>query len=249
MIQIIRTTDITDMKYRSTHIVAGGTKGIGRALVDNLVGKKHQVLAIGRSKPDRDDYAVQWISADLSKPFVFQNFLPETINCLTFCPGKITLGNARRVTQENLLEAFQTNVLDAFRLTQALLPRLTKAGSSSIVYLSSVAAQIGLPNHSAIATAKAALEGFALALAADLAPNTRVNVVAPTLTPTDQGLNLVGGEKMLPVLTKRHALQKVPAPEEIAGAIAFLHSKEAASITGQVLTVDAGLTRLKTHEK
>ena len=69
----------------------------------------------------------------------------------------------------------------------------------------------------------------------------RVNVVAPTLTPTEMGTAMVGGEKMLPMIEERHPLKKIPAVNEIASTIAFLHSDAATSITGQILKVDGGL--------
>jgi NAD(P)-dependent dehydrogenase (short-subunit alcohol dehydrogenase family) len=89
------------------------------------------------------------------------------------------------------------------------------------------------------------LEGFAIALAADLAPKVRVNVVAPTLTPTEMGTAMVGGEKMLPMIEQRHPLKRIPAVTEIASTLAFLHSEAAASITGQVIKVDSGLSQLR----
>ena len=89
------------------------------------------------------------------------------------------------------------------------------------------------------------MEGFAIALAADLAPKVRVNVVAPTLTPTEMGTAMVGGEKMLPMIEERHPLKKIPAVNEIASTIAFLHSEAATSITGQILKVDSGLSQLR----
>ena len=117
--------------------------------------------------------------------------LTERIHALTFCPGKVILGPVKRLKIEQMMEAYQTSVLDAFVVIQSLLPRL----EGSVTLLSSVAARSGLPNHCAISAAKSALEGFAIALAADLAPKVRVNVVAPTLTPTEMGTAMVGGEK------------------------------------------------------
>ena len=173
----------------------------------------------------------------------FVDELPDVVHRLTFCPGKVILGPLKRLSAEQMLEAYQTSVVDAFTLIQALLPKLA---DSSIVLISSVAAGTGLPNHCAISAAKAGLEGFALALSADLAPKTRVNVVAPTLTPTEMGLAMVGGEKMIPMIENRHPLKSIPTVEEIADTISFLHSPSAASITGQVIKVDGGLSNLRT---
>ena len=91
----------------------------------------------------------------------------------------MVLGPLKRLRPEQVLEAYQTSVLDAFTLIQALLPKL----SGSIVLFSSVAARTGLPNHCAISAAKSGLEGFGIALAAELAPKVRVNVSLPPSPP------------------------------------------------------------------
>ena len=174
-------------------------------LVDLSIEKGHQVYALQEVFVDQPQ-ACEWIKASATEPENYLDSLPETINALTFCPGKVILGPIKRLRPEQMLEAYQTSVLDAFSAIQSLLPRL----SGSIVLLSSVAARTGLPNHCAISAAKSALEGFAIALAADLAPKVRVNVVAPTLTPTEMGTAMVGGEKMLPMIEERHPLKKFP---------------------------------------
>ena len=201
----------------------------------------NQVYALSRSAPENGKVECKWITADATKPETYIDSLPEKIHALTFCPGKVILGPIKRLKAEQMLEAYQTSVLDAFTVIQSLLPRL----EGSIALLSSVAARTGLPNHCAISAAKSALEGFAIALAADLAPKVRVNVVAPTLTPTEMGTAMVGGEKMLPMIEQRHPLKKIPAVTEIATTLAFLHSEGAKSITGQVLKVDGGLSQLR----
>ena len=225
------------------HLIAGASRGIGRVLVNSCVEKGEQVIALSRSQPEPLPPDCKWITGDARQPESFSDELPEVIHGLTFCPGKVILGPLKRISPEQMLEAYQTNVVDAFGLIQALLPKLT---DSSIVLISSVAAGTGLPNHCAISAAKAGLEGFALALAADLAPKTRVNVVAPTLTPTEMGLAMVGGEKMIPMIENRHPLKRIPSVKEIADTISFLHSPSAASITGQVFKVDGGLSHLRT---
>ena len=223
------------------HLIIGASRGIGRALVDHSVNAGNQVDALSRSAPEERREEFHWIIAHATKPETYLDSLPDKIQALTFCPGKVILGPIKRLKTEQMMEAYQTSVLDAFTVIQSLLTRL----EGSITMLSSVAARTGLPNHCAISAAKSALEGFAIALAADLAPKVRVNVVAPTLTPTEMGTAMVGGEKMLPMIEGRHPLKKIPAVQEIASTLAFLHSEEAASITGQVLKVDAGLSRLR----
>ena len=223
------------------HLIIGASRGIGRALVDISIEAGNQVYALSRSAPENEREGCKWITADATQPDTYMDSLPEKINALTFCPGKVILGPIKRLKAEQMLQAYQTSVLDAFTVIQSLLPRL----EGSIALLSSVAARTGLPNHCAISAAKSALEGFAIALAADLAPKVRVNVVAPTLTPTEMGIAMVGGEKMLPMIEQRHPLKRIPAVTEIASPLAFLHSAAATSITGQVLKVDGGLSQLR----
>lgn len=228
-----------------THLIVGGSRGIGRSLVDQSIQSGHQVFALSRTPPSEQAEGCAWITGDASQPEGFIDQIPEKINALTFCPGKVILGPIKRLKPEQMLEAYQTSVLDAFTLIQALLPRL----EGSMVFISSVAATTGLPSHCAISAAKSGLEGFAIALAADLAPKVRVNVVAPTLTPTEMGLGMVGGDKMIPLIENKHPLKAIPAVEEIAGTISFLHSPAAKSITGQILKVDSGLSNIRLNDR
>lgn len=233
-----------DKSNSFTHLIVGASRGIGRSLVNQSVRAGHSVYALSRSEPQETEEGCSWIIGDASQPDTFIDALPESLDAVTFCPGKVILGPIRRLKSEQMIEAFQTNVLDAFTLVQALLPRL----NGSLVFLSSVAARTGLPNHCAISAAKSGLEGFAVALAADLAPKVRVNVVAPTLTPTEMGLAMVGGDKMIPMIEARHPMKKIPQTEELAATLLFLHSQAAQSITGQILKVDGGLSQLRLNQ-
>ena len=233
--------DSTSNSNTINHLIIGASRGIGRALVDLSVSAGHQVYALSRSVPENKPESCNWITANATEPDTYLDSLPEIIHALTFCPGKVILGPIKRLKPEQMLEAYQTSVLDAFTAIQGLIATVGWIDRPALLR----GCRTGLPNHCAISAAKSALEGFAIALAADLAPKVRVNVVAPTLTPTEMGTAMVGGEKMLPMIEGRHPLKKIPAVEEIASTIAFLHSDAATSITGQILKVDAGLSMLR----
>ena len=99
------------------------------------------MTALARTPPTEPITGCNWITGNATEPEAFLDQLPETINALTFCPGKVILGPIKRLKPEQMLEAYQTNVLDAFTLIQALLPRL----EGSVVFISSVAATTGCP--------------------------------------------------------------------------------------------------------
>ena len=101
--------------------------------------------------------------------------------------------------------------------------------------------------HASIASAKAGLEGLAISLAAEFAPfQIRVNVVAPSLTDTPLAQNLLNSPEKREASAKRHPLNQIGKPEDIAKAIAYLLSDDSVWITGQTLGIDGGLGKLKT---
>jgi 3-oxoacyl-[acyl-carrier protein] reductase len=223
----------------STHIIIGSSAGIGYALAGQSLCDGQIVIGVSRSASDRSDSNYTHILGDASKPEEFADQLPKKIEYLTFCPGQIILGSMRRTTPEDLLNSFESNVVDAFRVISALRNRITK----SIVLISSVAAQVGIPNHAAISASKSALEGLARTMAAEMSPRIRVNVVAPTLTPTVTATSLVGGSEALPRVASLHPLKALPSPAEVASAISYFHT-QAHSITGQTLSIDSGMSLL-----
>ena len=113
------------------------------------------------------------------------------------------------------------------------------------MFLSSVAAQQGIPFHSSIAMAKGAIEGLTKALAAELAPTIRVNAVAPSLTNTPLADRFINTPEKIEASEKRNPLKKVGTVEELAQSISFLLTEKSSWITGQILAVDGGMGTLK----
>ncbi len=102
-----------------------------------------------------------------------------------YCPGSITLKPFHRLQISDFQKDLEINLFGAVSVIQAALPALKKSGAASIVLFSTVAAQAGMNFHASIASAKAAVQGLAISLAAELASaNIRVNVIAPSITQT-----------------------------------------------------------------
>ena len=141
-------------------------------------------------------------------------------------------------------EDMSLNFMALVKITHKLLDKLKASKQASIVYFSTVAVQTGMPFHTSVAAAKGAIEGFARSLAAEYAPNFRVNVVAPSLTDTPLAKRLLGNDKKKEKMDERHPLKRVGTPKDIASIACFLLSDESSWITGQVLGVDGGMSSL-----
>jgi NAD(P)-dependent dehydrogenase (short-subunit alcohol dehydrogenase family) len=126
------------------------------------------------------------------------------------------------------------------------LPNLKKANGAGIVLFSTVAVKMGMPFHSSIASSKGAVEGLAKSLAAEFASSKiRVNVIAPSLTDTPLAASLLSNAEKKEAAAKRHPLNSIGNPAEIAQLVSFLLSDHAAFITGQVIGTDGGMGSLK----
>ena len=229
-------------------IIAGAGKGIGLKTAE-LLKDTNQLFTIARNNtPELSALSTRFYQLDLvTDNLDALNDLPETIHGLVYCPGSINLKPFNRLTVQDFLNDFNQNVLGAVSLVQKLLPNLKRAGGASIVLFSTVAAKLGMPFHASVAASKAAVEGLAKSLAAELTSvKIRVNVIAPSLTDTPLAASLLNTEEKKEAAGKRHPLQRVGTAEEMAQLVSFLLSDNSSWITGQVIGVDGGMGSLRT---
>jgi 3-oxoacyl-[acyl-carrier protein] reductase len=133
-----------------------------------------------------------------------------------------------------------TNLTAAFTCVHAVLKPMIKKRSGRIISISSVVGQMGNPGQANYAASKAGLIGFSKALAREVASrNVTVNVVAPGLVDTD--MTKAVAEKAQAEWNSLIPLQRLGTPQDIASAVCFLASDEAAYITGQVIAVNGGM--------
>lgn len=228
-------------------VIVGAGKGIGLKTAE-LLSEGNNVFAISRNETDDlSALGTSFYGIDVSKDDLgVLDGLPDQIQGLIYCPGSIVLKPFNRLSEQDFLSDFQQNVMGAVRLIQKLLPAMKRANGASVVLFSTVAVKLGMPFHASIAASKGAVEGLAKSLAAELAISAiRVNVIAPSLTETPLAANLLSTPEKKDAAAKRHPLQRVGTPEEMAQMAAFLVGDNSAWITGQVIGVDGGLGSLR----
>jgi len=230
-------------------LVVGGSSGIGLSLVDSLSSKGATVYVVSRSKNPNWSEGVKHLAFDVLEALdQLSDFLPDQLHGLAYTVGSITLKPFNRLQTEDFIRDYQLNVLGAFRIIQIAQKALKAAQGSSIVLISSVAAQLGMPYHASVAAAKGGLESMALSLAAEFAgQQIRVNVIAPSLTDTPMAEKLLNSPEKQEGAAKRHPIGRFGSPSDSSELITFLLNDQSSWITGQVIGVDGGIGKLKTN--
>lgn len=224
-----------------TFIIVGGSRGVGAAIVSELVDT-HNIINISRNAPELTHKNLTHHSCD-----ILLDDLPniEAVDGLVYCPGSINLKPISRLNLDDFRSDFEINVIGAVKAIQKYLPQLKNGVDPSIVLFSTVAVKLGMPYHASVATSKAGVEGLVKSLGAELAPTIRVNAIAPTVTNTDLASKLLRNDKMIESITDRHPLKKFLNPSEVAGMATFLMSNKGSSFSGQVFEMDCGIVSLK----
>ena len=228
-------------------LIIGGTSGIGAALVSQLIEQGHQVSVISRglASTANPHPSVSYHQADVTNHQQPLPVIDQPIDGFVYCPGSINLKPFRTLKADDFLQDFQVNLVGAVRCIQHYLPRLQEGSNPSIVLFSTVAVKAGMAFHASVSAAKGAVEGFGKALAAELAPKVRVNVIAPSLTATPMAEKLTNSEAKLKASEERHPLKRIGQPAEIASMAKYLLSSDSAWVTGQVFHIDGGMSSLK----
>lgn len=226
------------------YLIIGGSTGIGLAIVNQL--KKDSLNVISTYyESDSFENTPNYHYLNVLDNNYDLDFIPDQLDGIVYCPGSINLAPFKRITKDSIIEDFELSVLGAFKIIQQLIPNLKKSEQGSIVLFSSVAAQNGFSFHTQVSIIKGAIEGFTKALAAELAPSIRVNAIAPSITQTPLASKLLNTEAKLNANANRHPLKKVGEANDIAHLAKFLLTEKSKWITGQILTIDGGISSLK----
>jgi 3-oxoacyl-[acyl-carrier protein] reductase len=225
-------------------LIIGAGRGIGRGIAERLVALGHPVITFSRSS-EGPSGVVEHIHADVVADGLPLDRIPDALSGVAYCPGSIDLKPFRSIRVEDLRAALEVNLVGAFRAAQATADRLKRVPGSSLLLFSTVAVGQGMPFHASVAAAKAGVEGLSRSLAAEWAPTVRVNCIAPSLTDTPLAERLMNNPEKVKAAGDRHPLKRTGTVDDIAAMAAFLMGPEAGWISGQVIGVDGGLSRLR----
>ena len=233
------------------HLIFGATGAIGSSLAQQLKKSGQDAHLVARNEDE-----LKSISDNLGFTFTVVDVLEEgfidkvksdtsefDISGLAYCVGSIDLKPLKRVTESDLNQCMKLNLYSAVEAIKGFQDDLKK-NNGSIVLFSSVAAQKGFTNHTIIASAKAAIEGLTVTLAAEFAPSIRVNCIAPSLTDSKISQSMLKSEVVAEALAKAHPLKRLGKGEDSASIAKFLLSEDSTWITGQIIGVDGGRSRL-----
>jgi NAD(P)-dependent dehydrogenase (short-subunit alcohol dehydrogenase family) len=242
------------MKTNHVAIVTGGGSGIGLAITEKFVQAGITTIIVGRDQQklnatkDKLGDLVVPMTADLSDLSIIPYLVKQVIT--QFGHIDILVNNAginmkkdfTEVTDEDFQKILMTNVTAVFAVSREVVKCMLQHGKGSIINISSMASQYGIPKVIAYSASKSAVEGMTRAMAVELSPKgIRVNCIAPGFIATDMSAKALNSDEQ----RKQKALGRTPmgvmgAPADIGDAALFLASDASSYITGVVLPVDGG---------
>ena len=231
------------------YLVVGATGSIGSNLAEQLVSSGKEVHLVGRNESLTQSLA-QKLNCNFTIADVLEDNFVEKIKSdvqdikgIAYCVGSIDLKPLRMVNENDFNKCMKLNLYSAVYLIKGFQESL-KNNKGSIVLFSTVAAQRGFTNHSIIASTKAAVEGLTVSLAAEFAPNIRVNCIAPSLTNSKIAEPMLKNKILAEGIAKAHPLKRLGEGKDSASLAKFLITEESSWVTGQIIAVDGGRSKL-----
>ena len=233
------------------YLIFGATGSIGSNLAKLMVSKNQDVQLIGRNENGLKSlsseldckYSVVDVLNEQSIKNLKNEFEGQDISGIAYCVGSIDLKPIRAVKKDDFIKCFDLNFFPIVETIKNFQDNLKK-NKGSVVMFSTVAVQRGFTNHSIIASVKGAIEGLTVSLAAEFAPNIRVNCIAPSLTKSKIAEPILKNKLIAEGVAKAHPMKRVGEGKDAAAMAQFLLSDDSSWITGQIIGVDGGRSKL-----
>lgn len=238
-----------------TIIITGASGGIGSEIAKKFTKSKNNVILIYnhnkeeilKMKQQFTNCSVEIFQCDLTKTEQIKELVNHVaknygaIDCLINCAGIAKFQQIQDTTENDYIEVFDTNLKSIVMLTAAVSKHMISAQRGKIVNISSMWGVVGSSMESLYSASKGAINTLTLSLAKELGPsNITVNAVCPGLIKTQMNKDL--DKKTIKQITNETPLGRMGKPEEVADLVAFLCDDKADFITGQIITIDGGLT-------
>tara|TARA_Y100001954_G_scaffold129975_1_gene139046 strand:- start:55 stop:723 length:669 start_codon:yes stop_codon:yes gene_type:complete len=217
-------------------LLVGANSATSKNLIENYENKYNFI------KMSRNSEFSDVENFDLLNEKTYHNSNIE-LNGIVYFPGTINLKQFERLKIEDFEEDLNINVIGLIKILKYYKKQLQK--KSSIVLFSTVATKLGMPYHCSTSMVKSAINGITLSLAAEWAPNIRVNCISPSLFKSHMSSRLFSSEKSIERISNNHPLKRTGNTKDISTLINFLLSEDSSWITGQNISIDGGLSTLK----
>jgi len=231
------------------YVIFGATGSIGSSLAEQLKNSGNDIHLVGRNEGELSSISEKLGCSHTAADVLEEGFIEKVksdiseIKGLAYCVGSIDLKPLRMVNEQDFQKCMKLNLYSAVEAIKGYQESLKK-NKGSIVLFSTVAAQRGFTNHAIIASAKAAVEGLTVSLAAEFAPNIRVNCVAPSLTKSKIAEPMLKNTAIAEGIAKAHPLKRLGEGKDSAALAKFLLTEDSSWVTGQIIAVDGGRSKL-----
>ena len=231
------------------YLIVGATGSIGSNLATQLYDSNKDVHLVGRNEDETKSLSEKlgftYTIADVLEDGFVDKIKSDIddIKGIAYCVGSIDLKPLKISSESDFNKCMKLNLYSAVELIKGYQDSLKK-NKGSIVLFSTVAAQRGFTNHSIIASAKAAVEGLAVSIAAEFAPDIRVNCVALSLINSKIAQPILKNVALAQGIAKAHPLKRIGEGKDGAALAKFLLTEESSWVTGQVIAVDGGRSKL-----
>ena len=231
------------------YLIFGATGSVGSNLAEQLKNSGYDPHLVARNENEvktiSDKLDCTYTVADVLEDGFIEKIKTDIndIKGIAYCIGSIDLKPLRMISEQDLNKCMKLNLYSAVEAIKGYQESLKK-NKGSIVLFSTVAAQRGFTNHSIIASAKAAVEGLTVTLAAEFAPNIRVNCIAPSLTNSKIAEPMLKNTTIAEGIAKAHPLKRLGEGKDSAALAKFLITDESSWVTGQIIAVDGGRSKL-----
>ena len=232
---------------KKKYVIFGATGSIGSSLAHKLYEDKVDCHLVGRNEnelkilSEKLNYTYS-ITDVLKLDFVSslkKDLEKNEILGIAYCIGSIDIKPFKLTKARDFVSSYVLNLVAVTEILKSFQDSLKK-NKGSVVLFSTVAAKKGFANHSIISSAKAGLEGLTVALAAELAPDIRINCIAPSLTKSKIASVVIKNSSIEESIAKMHPLKRIGEGEDSANLANFLLTSKSSWITGQIIAVDGG---------